>query len=77
MTRVELKLRLQKEGFRPDTYSIDSPLPAHEGLILEKVDGVWKIDHFERGVRDTLGLCATEEEACDRMHELMAAHFRF
>lgn len=76
MKRAELKGRLHSEGFRPDAYSIDSPLPAHEGLILEKVGAVWKIDHFERGVRDPLGRFATEDEACDRMYELLDEHFR-
>lgn len=77
MTIPELRRRLQNEGFRPDVYSIESPLPPHEGLILERVDAAWKIDHFERGVRRELHRFTSEDEACDRMYELLAAHFRF
>lgn len=77
MKRAELKRQLQNEGFKPDTYSIDSALPAHEGLILEMVGGMWTISHFERGVRDRLASLATEDEACDRMYELLSKHFRW
>lgn len=73
----ELKDRLQREGFTPDVYSIDGPLPAHEGLILEKLDALWTIYHIERGIRRELAFFTNEEEACDRMYELLTAHFRW
>ena len=76
MRAEELKQRLLLEGFRPSVFSIDGPLPAYEGLILEKTDTTWRIDHFERGVRRELESFNTEEQACERMYELLAAHFR-
>lgn len=77
MTIPELKARLHSEGFRPDVYSIGGPLPIHEGLILEKVDAHWKIAHIERGIRRELYSFTNEEEACQRMYELLTTHFRW
>jgi hypothetical protein len=77
MNTVELKMRLAKEGFKPNTYSMDgSPLPGYEGLILERSGERWKIDHFERGMRRELESFASEEEACQRMYELLLKHFK-
>lgn len=76
MNTSQLKARLQKEGFRPGTYSIGGPLPAHEGLILTNVGHKWKIEHFERGVRRELESFTDEDEACGRMYELLQEHFR-
>lgn len=77
MNTKELKMRLAKEGFRPNLYSIDdSPLPGYEGLILERSAERWKIDHFERGMRRELESFSSEEKACQRMYELLQKHFR-
>ena len=77
MTAQELKIRLKLEGFRSDVYSINGPLPSYEGLILETSNGQWKIEHFERGVRRELESFASEQQACDRMYELLTEHFRY
>ncbi|HYQ28862.1 MAG TPA: hypothetical protein VER04_16635 [Polyangiaceae bacterium] len=72
----ELKSRLKLEGFSSDLYSINNgPLPSYEGLILSRSNGQWKIEHFERGIRRELETFASEEQACDRMYELLMEHF--
>ena len=74
----ELELRLGKEDFNSDVYSIGgSSLPSYEGLVLQRSGGKWKIEHFERGVRRELGAFDGEEEACERMYELMTEHFKW
>lgn len=77
MRAEELKQRLAAERFRSDVYSIDGPLPSYEGLILEKKGTRWKIDHFERGLRRELESFDTEEQACEKMYELLVKHFRW
>ena len=77
MNVSQLKARLQQEGFSQNTYSIDGPLPPHEGLILTNVGKTWKIEHFERGVRRELESFNNEEEACARLYELLTTHFRW
>jgi hypothetical protein len=74
---MDLKQRLAAEGFRSDVYCIDGPLPSYEGLILEKSGTMWRIEHFERGVRRELESFGTEERACERMYELLVEHFRW
>jgi hypothetical protein len=77
MTTAELKSKLASTGFKSNVYSIDgSPLPAYEGLILERSGERWKIDHFERGMRRELESFANESEACQRMYELLQEHFQ-
>ena len=76
MNKTELKARLVKEGFDANAYCIDGPLPSYEGLILETAGAKWRIDHFERGIRRELESFASEQQACDRMYELLARHFR-
>jgi hypothetical protein len=77
MKATELKRRLAAEGFRKDVYGIDGSLPSYEGLILERTETGWKIDHFERGMRRELEAFSTEEQACQRMYELLIEHFRW
>lgn len=76
MTVVELKARLVSEGLDPRVYSIGGSLPNYEGLVLEESGGRWKIEHFERGIRRDLESFTGEEEACQRMYELLTKHFR-
>jgi len=71
----ELKARLRREGVSPDVYSIDGPLPAYEGLLLEESAGKWRILHFERGMRREMESYAGEEQACTRMYELLVEYF--
>lgn len=75
MNVAELKALLAAEGFDPATYSIESPLPAYEGLILRRADEGWVIEHFERGMRRPLESWQSEDEACRSMHALMTSHF--
>lgn len=77
MTAQDLKRRLVREGFRSDVYSIGGPPPSYEGLILERKGPRWTIEHFERGVRRELESFGTEEQACERMYQLLAEHFRW
>lgn len=76
MNKTELKARLVKEGFSANAYSIDGPLPSYEGLILETSGAGWRIEHFERGIRRELDSFTSEQQACDRMYELLVRHFR-
>lgn len=76
MNKAELKARLIKEGFSASSYSIEGPLPSYEGLILETTGARWRIEHFERGIRRELDSFASEQQACDRMYELLVRHFR-
>ncbi len=75
MNADDLKRRLVTEGFRSDVYSIDGPLPSYEGLILQRTGTTWRIEHFDRGMRRVLASFSTEEEACERMYELLVEHF--
>lgn len=75
MNGDDLKRRLVAEGFRSDVYSIDGPLPSYEGLILERTGTTWKVEYFERGIRRELASFSTEEQACERMYELLVEHF--
>lgn len=77
MTLVELKERLQREGFRSEVYSLDGELPAFEGLVLKMRAGRWTIEHCERGMCRELETFGSEETACNHMYELLAAHFRW
>jgi hypothetical protein len=72
---AQLQTRLRKEGFNPVNYSIEGPPPPYEGLILSRAGNVWKIEHFERGVRRELESIANEDQACERMYELLKQHF--
>lgn len=73
----ELKERLRREGFRPDVYSLDGRLPAFEGLVLNERAGRWTIEHCERGMCRELESVGSEDTACERMYELLCAHFRW
>ena len=77
MTLAELKERLKREGFRPDLYSLDGGLPAFEGLVLKERTGRWTIEHCERGLCRELENLGSENAACERMYELLSAHFRW
>jgi hypothetical protein len=76
VTVPELKRRLANEGFRPDVYGIDGSVPTYEGLVLERRGAQWTIEHFERGIRRELESFAGEEEACERMYQLLTEYFR-
>lgn len=76
MNSAELQVRLRAAGIRPESYSIGGPLPTYEGLILEHSDGAWRIEHFERGMREELESFSSEEQACERMYELLLRHFK-
>ncbi|MGQ0385076.1 MAG: hypothetical protein ACT4UP_10405 [Gammaproteobacteria bacterium] len=76
MDRSELKARLVAENFNTDACGIGGPLPPCEGLILEQVNGQWKIEHLERGMRRELARFDWEEDACNHMYELLSKHFR-
>lgn len=76
MNTTQLKARLASEGFKESAYGIDGSLPAFEGLILEQRGARWRIEHFERGIRRELESFASESQACERMYELLARHFR-
>ena len=76
MNTAQLKERLTREGFKPNTYSIGGPLPPYAGLILEKSGTLWEIDYFERGMRRRMASFVDEEQACERMYELLMEHFR-
>jgi hypothetical protein len=77
MNVAALRERLIREGFRQDVYSLDGSPPAYEGLILTNEGGRWRIEHCERGMRRELAVLEGEEEACERMYELLNAHFRW
>jgi len=77
MNVAELRERLLREGFRRDVFSLDGTCPAFEGLVLNNDSGRWRIDHCERGMRREVALLDSEEEACERMYELLVAHFRW
>jgi hypothetical protein len=72
---ADLKSRLVQEGFSSDVYCIGGQLPPYEGLVLEKISGAWKIDHYERGLRRELAPFSSEDEACKRMHELLVRYY--
>lgn len=71
-----LRCRLVEEGFPPDLYGLDGSLPSYGGLILERSAGMWRIEHFERGMRRELESFSVEDQACRRMYELLVEHFR-
>jgi hypothetical protein len=75
MNRIELKAKLESEGVNPTSYSIDGRLPPYEGLILEYSGGMWRIEHFERGMRRELESFVSEHQACDTMYALIHRHF--
>lgn len=76
MNKDELKARLKAEGFDQRSYSIDGPLPPFEGIVLGHIDGQWRIEHFERGMRRELACFEREDEACTHMYDLLLKHFR-
>jgi len=77
MNISELAQLLCKEGFRPDVYSIDGQPPPYEGLILKQEASKWVIDYFERGSSRRLHAFEREDEACEKMYELMNKYFRW
>lgn len=75
MNVPELKDRLRAEGFDPGVYGIDGDLASCEGLVLERDGGMWKILHFDRGVRDELARSGDQAAACQDKYELLCRHF--
>lgn len=76
MTSAELQVILQREGFRSDVYSVDGTTPSYEGLMLERTVEGWEVTHFERGMKRLLGFFQKEEDACQKMYELLSEYFR-
>ena len=76
MTRDELEARLVAEGFGDDVYGLDGSPPTYEGLSLARSGGRWVIDFVERGTRRVLESFDSEQDACDRMYELLCKHYR-
>jgi hypothetical protein len=76
MTKDELLVRLRSAGVSSESYSVGGPLPPYEGLVLGGGAGGWRIEHFERGMRQELGFFESEEQAFDRMYELLIENFR-
>lgn len=72
MTKLELEARLQEEGFRQDSYSLNGSTPGYDGLVLVEAHGRWSIQYMERGMASSLGNFSSESDACDRMYELLS-----
>jgi hypothetical protein len=71
MNRNDLEQRLQRERFRPDAYRLDGSPPANDGFVLGEVHGKWTVSYFERGLTRLLGEFTSEQQACERLYELL------
>ncbi len=72
MKRKELEIKLKAEGFAPNTYSLYGELNTYSIVIYHNYY-IWEVFYLdERGGRNMLGLCSSEDEACDLLYrELM------
>lgn len=70
MTREELRLRLNEEGFPNESYSLEGGLP-NERLCLERKNNRWFVYYSEKGNRTNEKDFLLEEVACQYFYELM------
>ncbi len=66
VNRRALRLALDREGVRPDAYSIDGD-ERPETYCLGIVPGGWAVWYAERGLRTGLTMFDTEDEACSAL----------
>lgn len=60
-----LRKKLQAAAVSADIYSIDDDLPpVTSGAVLDRVSGYWRIRDYDRGNFKTVGIFASEAEAC-------------
>ena len=66
MNREEVQRTLKDKGISEDMYSLNGGLP-NESYCLEKGKDVWEVYYSERGVKTSLRLFDTEDEACQHL----------
>lgn len=70
MNRSDLKTAAQREGIRPESYSLEGGMPP-ERYVLALEEGGWSVYYSERGRRRGLNSFDTEDEACDYLFHLL------
>ena len=69
MNRKELEQKLKEEGFNPKTYSLYGDLNT-DSIVIYHNHYIWEIFYLdERGGRNILNYCSSEEEACDYLYK--------
>lgn len=76
MNRLELFRLFEKEGVSPNRYSLHGELLPDRIVLYENYDR-WEVFYFdERGKKNILKVCRSEESACEYIHqELLTAMF--
>lgn len=71
MKRKELEIKLNAEGFDPNTFSLYGELNTYS-IVIYHNHYIWEVFYLdERGGRNMLGLCNTEDEACDILYQAL------
>jgi len=70
MNRKPLAERLRLEGVPEDLYSLDGGLWG-DRFCIEQRGSVWYVYHSERGERYDETLFVSEDEACDRLYDIL------
>lgn len=74
MDLERLAQRLREEGFREDAYVLDSHgYDRFDSYGVLNAGETWEVFYVERGERSILQVCATEQEACSQLYELLLA----
>jgi hypothetical protein len=66
VTRAELQAAAEREGIKPNAFSLDG-WHADETYVLCIEDGGWSVYFAERGRRIDESRFETEDEACDEL----------
>jgi hypothetical protein len=75
MNMLELRHRLERDGYDQRWYSFDREAPPLEGFILEKVGERWIVFYTERGEIRDIANFENEFDACDYFYEKMQKAF--
>lgn len=68
MNRLELFRLFEKEGVSPNRYSLYGELLPDRIVLYENYDR-WEVFYFdERGKKNILKVCRSEESACEYIH---------
>lgn len=70
MNRKELAKLLEIEGIPSTMYSLDGDLFTPDRIVLYKNYSLWEVFYLgDRGERDTIKMCTSEDEACTCIHQ--------
>lgn len=76
MTKTELEQRLIEENIPKWSYSLNGGLP-NEACCLSKNGQIWEVYYSERGLKTSLKVFQTEDEACDYFYDWLRGTLNF